>query len=70
MGRRLIFCQKEDKLISTIESIKKKDNIYPAIFLKDQKPLEDKYRFRDIIDIAKNQCPACGGNLYFKYEEY
>ena len=48
----------------------KDENIYPAILLKEQHPVEIKYRFKDIKHIAGNKCPLCGGNLFFKYEEY
>ena len=70
MGKRLIFCQKEDKLINEINNVRKDENIYPAILLKEQHPVEIKYRFKDIKHIAGNKCPLCGGNLFFKYEEY
>jgi len=68
MGKRLILCQKENKVINEVNSVGKDDNIYPAFLMANQIPVEEKYRFRDIKNIAKNKCPSCGGNLFFKYE--
>lgn len=69
MGKRVIFCQTEQKPINEIHSIKKHQNIYPAVLLKEQSPIEPKYKFRDIKDIAENKCPHCGGNLSFYHED-
>ena len=68
MGKRTIICQKENIVINEIQNIEEHENIYPAELMKNQVPVDKKYRFKKIKDIAENKCPYCGGNLFYKYE--
>lgn len=66
--KRSIFCLFEKKIINSMDNVEKGQVIYPAEFLLNQKPIEEKYRF-NLMQYNQHKCPNCNSNCMEFFEE-